>query len=559
MVTEVSWGKLKDAKQNKKTKKYYACIYDEDDGKLLDGSDSDTLCTVPLIPQSILKKEVSYVGAVTANSEEVQLQSNEKCPRCEDEITYEQVKQIFPGAAKNASLAKLLIKELNEIRLQYEINTCQRKAHLITQMGSETEFRTLLEEIGDYSVSTLKKLFGYFSRHPREAELYKGNIYELSIRAYGLRKVDSERDIISCAISKNKNTCNDLGNETKEDGYKYIGRGLIQLTGKYNYTNINKEFQKAFPGKGNLISSPELLEQPKYAVMSGLSYWINSNLDSKADDGTSDNVVDSITRIINKNLDESHYAKRRNSFKKAIDAFRLNECTPVENSISDGKWHDPVNNPKCTLYMQSGGGDEFGKHWGLFGKTRNGSEHHGLDLFATPGTSIFSCVKCEVYDVITDGNIPNGYGKQLFLKVLDKETFLNHYKEYVRLYPEFEYNKIGQFSKDNDIVLHYAHLRKIYVKKGWIISNVDIPIGETGVSGVTKAGLRDGTSAPHLHFEIRNKDTKDRINPGFFTDFKNFKTMSEIEKNEQGDIAEKGKIKEFLGQTDTYKKELDYE
>ncbi|MFC6269791.1 lysozyme family protein [Frigoriflavimonas asaccharolytica] len=68
---------MKDAKQNKKTKIYYPEIFDAKDNLRLDGSDSDTLCTVPLIPQSILKKEVSYVGAVTAGGEDVQLQSNE--------------------------------------------------------------------------------------------------------------------------------------------------------------------------------------------------------------------------------------------------------------------------------------------------------------------------------------------------------------------------------------------------------------------------------------------------------------------------------------------------
>lgn len=202
--------------------------------------------------------------------------------------------------------------------------------------------------------------------------------------------------------------------------------------------------------------------------------------------------------------------------------------------------------------------NDAGKHWGLFGKTRGSNTHYGLDFFSKPGSPIFACVKCEVYKIITDGNIPKGYGKQIFLKVIDKKTFLEHYKKYTKLYPNLEYEIIGSFSKDNDIILHYAHLRKIYVKKGWIITNVDIPIGETGVSGVIQGGKPDGTCAPHLHFEIRNMN-KERINPGFFINFKGYNTMSDSEKQLQQAVARNGKIKEFLGVSDIYKNEQDYE
>ncbi|MCX8523670.1 DUF4280 domain-containing protein [Chryseobacterium formosus] len=79
LVTEINWSKLKDAKQNKKTKNYYAKIYNEDDDELLDGKDSDILCSTVLTPQSDLLKEASYVGAVTVGSEQVQQSTNGTC------------------------------------------------------------------------------------------------------------------------------------------------------------------------------------------------------------------------------------------------------------------------------------------------------------------------------------------------------------------------------------------------------------------------------------------------------------------------------------------------
>lgn len=80
LVTEINWNKLKDAKQNKKTKTYYASIYDEKDNRLLDGSDAVTLCNAILIPQSVLRKEASYVGAVIVGNETINtVQSNSAC------------------------------------------------------------------------------------------------------------------------------------------------------------------------------------------------------------------------------------------------------------------------------------------------------------------------------------------------------------------------------------------------------------------------------------------------------------------------------------------------
>ncbi|WP_108869613.1 glycoside hydrolase family 19 protein [Aquimarina aquimarini] len=268
------------------------------------------------------------------------------CLQCEAEFTYEQIKRIFPNAAKNETLAKELIDELNLVREKYKINTCQKKAHLIAQFGSETGFNTLTENLKDYSIDGLKK-FSYFKRNPNEAKLYVGNTKEIAKRVYGLRNVDKESDIITCVgLSKKERKtkkCNDLGNESMADGYNYIGRGLIQLTGKYNYENINREFKKAFPNQGDLIDNPELLEKPKYAVMSAMSYWINNKLGNIANSGGIEKV-DEITKIINRHT--SSKSKRREAYEMAKVAFKLFECSLLrteenteEKCTSCGKKH----------------------------------------------------------------------------------------------------------------------------------------------------------------------------------------------------------------------------
>jgi len=82
-----------------------------------------------------------------------------------------------------------------------------------------------------------------------------------------------------------------LGNtpEADGDGQLYKGRGLIQITGLYNYTSCGKAL------KLNLVKNPELLEEPRYAVMSACWFWSDKNLNRFADK----NAITACTKIIN--------------------------------------------------------------------------------------------------------------------------------------------------------------------------------------------------------------------------------------------------------------------
>lgn len=65
-----------------------------------------------------------------------------------------------------------------------------------------------------------------------------------------------------------------LGNTQKGDGMRFKGRGLIQITGRWNYEQISKAFGVDF------VSMPELLEQPEYAVKSAC-WWYKTNVLNK--------------------------------------------------------------------------------------------------------------------------------------------------------------------------------------------------------------------------------------------------------------------------------------
>lgn len=66
----------------------------------------------------------------------------------------------------------------------------------------------------------------------------------------------------------------DLGNTQPGDGVKYKGRGIFQTTGRNNYLSVSK---KIF-GDDRLLSKPELLTIPEYAVLSAFHYWKERNL-----------------------------------------------------------------------------------------------------------------------------------------------------------------------------------------------------------------------------------------------------------------------------------------
>lgn len=211
---------------------------------------------------------------------------------------------------------------------------------------------------------------------------------------------------------------------------------------------------------------------------------------------------------------------------------------------TDENWHDPVDNPRATLYMQSGGGGESGKHWGLFGKTRAGKAHTGLDLFAVTGTKIYACVDGTVYNRRWHG----GYGNTLTIKVKDVQAFLKNRKDYKL---QFETNgeilQGARWTDAKEIYLFYAHLDSVnQYHFGEEVKCGDV-LGTTGRSGVVA-----GTRAPHLHFEIFCEyvmavGTQYRINPAAFVQYKGYKDQSEAERKEQENVKNQGQIVQVNG------------
>ena len=86
-----------------------------------------------------------------------------------------------------------------------------------------------------------------------------------------------------------------LGNTETGDGHTFMGRGLIQVTGRYNYAQVAVALAQDF------VANPALLEQPLWATASACWFWSTRGLNPMADEGTED-AYRRITRRINGGL-----------------------------------------------------------------------------------------------------------------------------------------------------------------------------------------------------------------------------------------------------------------
>ena len=164
--------------------------------------------------------------------------------------------------ALTETLTKLKIdpswaEPLTEVFHRYEINTPERQAAFIGQCAHESmNFKTLEENL-NYSAEALMKTWP--SRFPTMeiAKQYARNPEKIANKVYGGR----------------------MGNGTEEtgDGWLYHGRGLIQLTGKDNYTLASDALGMDF------VHSQDYILVPKYAALTAGWYWNKRQLNKEAD------------------------------------------------------------------------------------------------------------------------------------------------------------------------------------------------------------------------------------------------------------------------------------
>jgi len=165
-----------------------------------------------------------------------------------------------------------VIAMIPDTAAKFQINTPLRLAHFLAQCGHESGgFRATQENL-NYSAKGLAGIFKKYFPTEASAAPYARNPQKIASKVYGGRMGN--------------------GPESTGEGYKFRGRGYIQLTGKENYTAFGKSIGE------DIISNPDVVAS-KYALLSAAWFFSKNGLHKMADEGASDTVVTKITKRVN--------------------------------------------------------------------------------------------------------------------------------------------------------------------------------------------------------------------------------------------------------------------
>ena len=165
-----------------------------------------------------------------------------------------------------------VIAQIPSVMSTFKIDTALRLSHFLAQCGHESAGFKAVQENLNYGA---KGLLGIFKKYfPTEAKVLQ---YE--------RKPEKIANLVYGSRMGN-------GDEASGDGYKFRGRGYIQLTGKNNYAAFGKAINEDITANPDLVST-------KYPLLSAAWFWSSNSLNALADKGADDASVTAITKRVN--------------------------------------------------------------------------------------------------------------------------------------------------------------------------------------------------------------------------------------------------------------------
>jgi putative chitinase len=165
-----------------------------------------------------------------------------------------------------------VIAQIPDTASKFNINTPLRLAHFLAQCGHESGGFKVTSENLNYSAKGLMGIFKKYFPTQALAESYQRQPQKIANKVYASRM--------------------DNGSEASGDGYKFRGRGYIQLTGRANYTAFGKAINEDIANNPDVVSG-------KYALLSAAWFWSKNGLNTLADGGATDATVTSITKRVN--------------------------------------------------------------------------------------------------------------------------------------------------------------------------------------------------------------------------------------------------------------------
>lgn len=165
-----------------------------------------------------------------------------------------------------------VIAQIPEVMEKFQINTPLRLCHFLSQCGHESgNFKAVNENL-NYGAKGLRGVFPKYFPTDALATEYERKPEKIANKIYGGRMGN--------------------GPEASGEGYKFRGRGYIQLTGKDNYAAFDKSVSD------NILENPDLVAT-KYPLLSAAWFWNSRALNALADKGATDADVTAITKKVN--------------------------------------------------------------------------------------------------------------------------------------------------------------------------------------------------------------------------------------------------------------------
>ncbi len=312
----------------------------------------------------IIEKEHSSPVMIGNSENEEEKEDNNECPRCNADITLEEIKAIFDKASDD--LATKVCDELNslyeidgvgkKVYEIFELNTCAKRAHFFAQayvesysslkgaFNGESLNYSIKALVSGYPFSCFKKKkelklkayeigrgpYKYF-KEVKEVDLNTGKeiIKKIEVKIPSSQRAN-QKEIANIAYDDaNRGVKFKLGNTSKGDGWNYRGRGLLQITGKANYNNTQNIIDEYLPNSGVDISNGMSQITAKQVVLMGVGDWVEKKCHLKALNKDI-NVVDAITRKIN--IATKSYDERKEAFKTTSKIFKLDNCKTINKN-----------------------------------------------------------------------------------------------------------------------------------------------------------------------------------------------------------------------------------
>lgn len=165
-----------------------------------------------------------------------------------------------------------VLLELPSVIEKFKIDTSLKLAHFLAQCAHESIGFTAVSEHLSYSAEALGRVFGKRFNTPILCNSYAHKPEAIASLAY--------------------HTKNGNGDEASKDGWKFRGRGYIQLTGRANYSAFSK-----FAGE-DVVVNPDLVAT-KYPLLSAAWFFQTHNLFDKSTKGATDVIVREVTMVVN--------------------------------------------------------------------------------------------------------------------------------------------------------------------------------------------------------------------------------------------------------------------